>query len=88
MSLDAHLQMQTPPPRSPPQTQQQRQQQQEENDSHRSNARKLDDDDFSVAPSLDVEMRSITKHTFDDVYQRGRKVSYFIIIILYYKMKL
>jgi hypothetical protein len=34
----------------------------------------LDDDDFSVAPSLAVEMRSIVNHTFDDVYQRGKKV--------------
>jgi hypothetical protein len=34
----------------------------------------LDDDDFSVAPSLAVEMRSITETTFDDVYQRGKKV--------------
>jgi hypothetical protein len=80
--MEDHLQQIPPRPQSPPQTQQQRQQQQEENDSYRSNPRKLEDDDFSVAPSLDVEMRSITKHTFDDVYQRGRKVSYYIIIQL------
>ena len=43
--------------------------------SERSKPRKLDDDDFSVAPSLDVEMRSIVNHTFDDIYQRGKKVS-------------
>lgn len=36
----------------------------------------LDDDDFSVAPSLAVEMRSITNHTFDDVYQRGNKLGF------------
>ena len=36
--------------------------------------RKLDDDDFSVAPSLDVEVRSITKTTFDDIYARGKQV--------------
>jgi hypothetical protein len=35
----------------------------------------LDDDDFSVAPSLAVEMRSICETKFDDVYQRGKKVS-------------
>jgi hypothetical protein len=34
----------------------------------------LDDDDFSVAPSLAVEMRSICETKFDDVYQRGKKV--------------
>lgn len=39
----------------------------------------LDDDDFSVAPSLAVEMRSIVNHTFDDVYQRGKKVRSLII---------
>lgn len=36
----------------------------------------LDDDDFSVAPSLAVEMRSICETKFDDVYQRGKKVSH------------
>ena len=36
--------------------------------------RQLDEDDFSVAPSLDVEVRSITKTTFDDIYIRGKKV--------------
>lgn len=41
--------------------------------------RLLDDDDFSVAPSLDVAMRNIHSHSFDDVYQRGRKVEYHML---------
>jgi hypothetical protein len=36
--------------------------------------RHLDDDDFSVAPSLDVAMRNVVAHKFDQVYKRGRKV--------------
>ena len=36
--------------------------------------RKLNDDDFSVAPSLEVAMRSIVAHKFTDVYQKGKKV--------------
>ncbi|KAG7354455.1 serine/threonine protein kinase [Nitzschia inconspicua] len=39
----------------------------------------LDDDDFSVAPSLATEMRSIcesSKTKFDDVYQRGKKLGF------------
>jgi hypothetical protein len=35
----------------------------------------LNDDDFSVAPSLHLECRSIGKTKFDDIYTRGRKVS-------------
>jgi len=41
----------------------------------KSTPRKLDDDDFSVAPSLDVEMRSVVNHSFNDIYERGKKVS-------------
>ena len=37
-------------------------------------SRKLNDDDFSVAPSLEVAMRSIVAHKFADVYQKGKKV--------------
>lgn len=37
--------------------------------------RHLDDDDFSVAPSLGVAMRSIVKVSFEDIYIRGKKVS-------------
>mmetsp|Transcript_45125 Transcript_45125/g.109828 ORF Transcript_45125/g.109828 Transcript_45125/m.109828 type:complete len:1253 (-) Transcript_45125:37-3795(-) len=43
----------------------------------------LDDDDFSVAPSLAVEMRSITNHTFDDVYQRGTQLGYGAFAMVY-----
>lgn len=43
-------------------------------DSQRSPPRRLDDDDFSVAPSLDLEMRSVSTKTFDDVYIRGKQV--------------
>jgi hypothetical protein len=38
----------------------------------------LDDDDFSVAPSLATEMQIVSessKTKFDDVYRRGKKVS-------------
>lgn len=35
-----------------------------------------EDDDFSVAPSLQTKMRSIIGHNFDDVYLRGKKVRY------------
>lgn len=35
---------------------------------------KLDDDDFSVAPSLAVAMRSVVKTSFDQIYERGQKV--------------
>ena len=34
----------------------------------------LDDDDFSVAPSMDQDVKSVVSVSFDDVYQRGRKV--------------
>jgi hypothetical protein len=34
----------------------------------------LDDDDFSVAPSMDQDVKSVVTACFDDVYQRGRKV--------------
>ena len=35
----------------------------------------LDDDDFSVAPSMDQDVKSVVSVSFDDVYARGRKVS-------------
>ena len=35
----------------------------------------LDDDDFSVAPSMDQDVKSVVSVVFDDVYKRGRKVS-------------
>ena len=35
----------------------------------------LDDDDFSVAPSMDQDVKSVVSVSFDDVYKRGRKVS-------------
>ena len=38
-------------------------------------ARQLNDDDFSVAPSLDVAMRSIVAQKFGDIYKKGKKVS-------------
>jgi hypothetical protein len=41
----------------------------------RSAPRRLDDDDFSVAPSLDVEMRSVVNKSFEEVYVRDKKVS-------------
>jgi hypothetical protein len=34
----------------------------------------LDDDDFSVAPSMDQDVKSVVSVGFDDVYKRGRKV--------------
>lgn len=34
----------------------------------------LDDDEFSVAPSMDQDVKSVVSVCFDDVYQRGRKV--------------
>jgi hypothetical protein len=34
----------------------------------------LDDDDFSVAPSMDQDVKSVVSVVFDDVYKRGRKV--------------
>lgn len=34
----------------------------------------LDDDDFSVAPSMDQDVKSVVSVSFDDVYKRGRKV--------------
>jgi hypothetical protein len=40
-----------------------------------SKPKKLDDDDFSVAPSLGVAMRSIVAVDFDNIYSRGKKVS-------------
>jgi hypothetical protein len=36
----------------------------------------LDDDDFSVAPSMDQDVKSVVSVSFDDVYARGRKVGY------------
>jgi hypothetical protein len=33
------------------------------------------DDDFSVAPSMDQGVKSVDSVVFDDVYKRGRKVS-------------
>ena len=36
--------------------------------------RELDDDDFSVAPSLAVAMRSVVRTSFDEIYERGPKV--------------
>jgi hypothetical protein len=42
----------------------------------RNNARTMvyDDDDFSVAPSMDQDVKSVVSLVFDDVYKRGRKV--------------
>jgi hypothetical protein len=54
-----------------------------DSNSHNSKAVVLDDDDFSVAPSLAVEMRSITNHTFDDVYQRGQKLGFGAFAMVY-----
>ncbi|KAG7337841.1 serine/threonine protein kinase [Nitzschia inconspicua] len=34
----------------------------------------LDDDDFSVAPSMDQDVKSVVSVGFDDVYKRGRKL--------------
>ena len=34
----------------------------------------LDNDDFSVAPSMDRDVKSVVSVGFDDVYARGRKV--------------
>ena len=33
-----------------------------------------DDDDFSVAPSMDQDVKSVVSVSFDEVYARGRKV--------------
>lgn len=35
----------------------------------------VDDDDFSVAPSLATSYRSVVKISFDQIYDRGQKVS-------------
>lgn len=37
----------------------------------------LEDDDFSVAPGIDQDVKSVVSISFDDVYQRGRKVRFF-----------
>jgi hypothetical protein len=34
----------------------------------------VDDDEFSVAPSMDQDVKSVVTASFDDVYARGRKV--------------
>jgi len=49
----------------------------------RSAPRKLDDDDFSVAPSLDVEMRSVVNKSFEDVYVRDQKLGYGAFAIVF-----
>jgi hypothetical protein len=36
----------------------------------------VDDDEFSVAPSMDQDVKSVVTASFDDVYARGRKVRY------------
>lgn len=36
---------------------------------------RFDDDDFSVAPSMDQNVKSVVSVSFDEVYARGRKVS-------------
>jgi serine/threonine protein kinase len=41
---------------------------------HRNTSRHVDDDDFSVAPSMDQDVKSVVSVSFDDVYQRGRKL--------------
>ena len=33
-----------------------------------------EDEDFSIAPSLDTEVKSVVSKKFDEVYQRGRKL--------------
>jgi hypothetical protein len=35
-----------------------------------------DDGDFSVAPSLELDCRSVVETSFDDIYTRGREVRY------------
>jgi hypothetical protein len=37
---------------------------------------RFDDDDFSVAPSMDQDVKSVLSVGFDEVYARGRKVSH------------
>lgn len=34
----------------------------------------MDDDDFSVAPSMEQDVKSVVSVSFDDVYKRGRKL--------------
>jgi hypothetical protein len=53
----------------------------------RSAPRKLEDDDFSVAPSLDVEMRSVVSKSFEDVYVRGEKVSSCVVACFFFVFK-
>lgn len=42
----------------------------------------LDDDDFSVAPSMDQDVKSVVSVSFDDVYKRGRKVSLLLGLLM------
>ena len=43
-----------------------------------------DDGDFSVAPSLDQDCRSIVETSFDDIYTRGRQVRYVLLYLWLY----
>jgi hypothetical protein len=42
--------------------------------SGRKSSRYIDDDEFSVAPGMDRDVKSVVSVSFDDVYKRGRKV--------------
>ena len=44
------------------------------NGQDRTSRRIVDDDDFSVAPSMDHDVKSVVSISFDEVYQRGRKL--------------
>jgi hypothetical protein len=41
---------------------------------------KLDDGDFSVAPSLATAMRSVVLTSFDQIYERGKKVGPIMVV--------
>jgi hypothetical protein len=42
----------------------------------------MDDDDFSVAPSMDQDVKSVVTVGFDDVYKRGRKVCLVVDVVV------
>jgi hypothetical protein len=50
--------------------------------SGRMSSRYVDDDEFSVAPGMDRDVKSVVSVSFDDVYKRGRKVRSSICIHL------
>ena len=45
----------------------------------------MDDDDFSVAPSMEQDVKSVVSVSFDDVYKRGRKVSFGNIAFFFFQ---